>query len=169
MLSGQYGRKRNEWCEEGAQQTKFCLLFCSGALYIPDKDSICACKKSGLIVLRCVRFFLLPFSHLCYTRDPFLHLAIAHPYSRQVPLLVREPDGALVPEDDADGFGRVVLYQDGSMDADLPTQQLSELFNVNHFIVSQVTRHGACGTRQAYEHNAKFAPILKMGLLSFVQ
>jgi TAG lipase/steryl ester hydrolase/phospholipase A2/LPA acyltransferase len=52
--------------------------------------------------------------------------------------LVREPDGALVPEDDADGFGRVVLYQDGSMDADLPTQQLSELFNVNHFIVSQV-------------------------------
>jgi len=85
---------------------------------------------------------------------PF-HPPPQHPYSHQVPLLVREPDGALVPEDDADGFGRVVLYQDGSMDADLPTQQLSELFNVNHFIVSQVMRH--C----TYERNAKFAPMRK--------
>lgn len=29
-------------------------------------------------------------------------------------------------------------YTDGSIESDLPMQQLSELFNVNHFIVSQV-------------------------------
>ena len=31
-------------------------------------------------------------------------------------------------------------YTDGSIESDLPMQQLSELFNVNHFIVSQVHR-----------------------------
>ena len=31
-------------------------------------------------------------------------------------------------------------YTDGSIESDLPMQQLSELFNVNHFIVSQVSR-----------------------------
>jgi predicted acylesterase/phospholipase RssA len=30
---------------------------------------------------------------------------------------------------------------DGSVDNDLPMAKLSELFNVNHFIVSQVNRH----------------------------
>lgn len=29
-------------------------------------------------------------------------------------------------------------FSDGSVESDLPMQQLSELFNVNHFIVSQV-------------------------------
>ena len=33
------------------------------------------------------------------------------------------------------------VYSDGSFDADLPMQQLSELFNVNHFIVSQANIH----------------------------
>ena len=32
---------------------------------------------------------------------------------------------------------------DGSVDADLPMQQISELFNVNHFIVSQVNPHSS--------------------------
>lgn len=36
-----------------------------------------------------------------------------------------------------------VLYSDGSVENDLPMQQLSELFNVNHFIVSQVNPHSA--------------------------
>lgn len=31
-------------------------------------------------------------------------------------------------------------YTDGSIESDLPMQQLSELFNVNHFIVSQVIK-----------------------------
>eukprot|EP00981_Chlorochromonas_danica_P005504 scaffold1116_cov180-Ochromonas_danica.AAC.4 len=34
-------------------------------------------------------------------------------------------------------------YSDGSLENDLPMQQLSELFNVNHFIVSQVNPHSA--------------------------
>ncbi len=37
----------------------------------------------------------------------------------------------------------IVLYTDGSIESDLPMQQLSELFNVNHFIVSQVNAHSA--------------------------
>jgi hypothetical protein len=32
-------------------------------------------------------------------------------------------------------------FSDGSVESDLPMQQLSELFNVNHFIVSQVNPH----------------------------
>lgn len=31
-----------------------------------------------------------------------------------------------------------VKWEDGSVQADLPMQRLSELFNINHFIVSQV-------------------------------
>jgi TAG lipase/steryl ester hydrolase/phospholipase A2/LPA acyltransferase len=32
-------------------------------------------------------------------------------------------------------------WEDGSVQADLPMQRLSELFNINHFIVSQVNPH----------------------------
>jgi len=32
-------------------------------------------------------------------------------------------------------------YIDGSLEADLPMQQLSEMFNVNHFIISQINPH----------------------------
>lgn len=34
--------------------------------------------------------------------------------------------------------GSIDKFVDGSMEADLPMQQISELFNINHFIVSQV-------------------------------
>ena len=47
-------------------------------------------------------------------------------------------------------FGEIVPYhpqgqhwQDGSIVADLPTNRLSELFNINQFIVSQV-RNAVC-------------------------
>lgn len=47
-----------------------------------------------------------------------------------------------------DNEGRIVPYQpskmrwsDGSVESDLPMARLSELFNVNHFIVSQVNPH----------------------------
>jgi TAG lipase/steryl ester hydrolase/phospholipase A2/LPA acyltransferase len=33
-----------------------------------------------------------------------------------------------------------MAFQDGSMTADLPMQQLSEMFNINHFLISQVSR-----------------------------
>jgi len=36
--------------------------------------------------------------------------------------------------------GNVVKWEDGSMQADLPMNRLSELFNVNHMLVSQVRR-----------------------------
>jgi predicted acylesterase/phospholipase RssA len=32
----------------------------------------------------------------------------------------------------------ILQWEDGSVQADLPMQRLSELFNINHFIVSQV-------------------------------
>ena len=35
------------------------------------------------------------------------------------------------------------VYTDGSIENDLPMQQISELFNVNHFIVSQVNPHSS--------------------------
>lgn len=33
------------------------------------------------------------------------------------------------------------LWRDGSLESDLPMMQLKELFNVNHFIVSQANPH----------------------------
>jgi len=47
---------------------------------------------------------------------------------------------------DADGTERyesatTASFIDGSMEADLPMQQLSEMFNVNHFIISQANPH----------------------------
>ena len=45
---------------------------------------------------------------------------------------MKDPDGAVRPEDGG------TYHSDGSVECDLPMAQLSELFNVNHFIVSQV-------------------------------
>jgi TAG lipase/steryl ester hydrolase/phospholipase A2/LPA acyltransferase len=47
---------------------------------------------------------------------------------------------------DADGTERFesaagTHFKDGSMEADLPMQQLSEIFNVNHFVISQANPH----------------------------
>jgi predicted acylesterase/phospholipase RssA len=44
---------------------------------------------------------------------------------------------ALVDNEDIKA-SNLASYSDGSVENDLPMQQLSELFNVNHFIVSQV-------------------------------
>lgn len=52
------------------------------------------------------------------------------------PLMVKDADGTVRPESD-------MCYSDGSVEADLPMLQLTELFNVNHFIVSQVNPHAA--------------------------
>jgi TAG lipase/steryl ester hydrolase/phospholipase A2/LPA acyltransferase len=48
-------------------------------------------------------------------------------------LIVKDADGTEHYESTS-----AMAYQDGSMTADLPMQQLSEMFNVNHFLVSQV-------------------------------
>ena len=47
---------------------------------------------------------------------------------------------------EADGWeryesGGTQAFSDGSMEQDLPMQQLSEMFNVNHFIISQANPH----------------------------
>ena len=69
------------------------------------------------------------------------------------PLYVKETNGDFRPEhewsrsvyvDPKDDFSSSAnVYTDGSFDADLPMQQLSELFNVNHFIISQVNIHSS--------------------------
>jgi len=51
-------------------------------------------------------------------------------------LLVKDADGT-VRYECAEG----ARFRDGSMEQDLPMQQLSEMFNVNHFIISQANPH----------------------------
>lgn len=70
-----------------------------------------------------------------------------------VPLIVKEPNGqfrpenewtrqALIDQEEAKA-AKLASYSDGSLENDLPMQQLSELFNVNHFVVSQANPHSA--------------------------
>ena len=63
------------------------------------------------------------------------------------------------------------LYSDGSVDADLPMQQISELFNVNHFIVSQVNPHSSFLSSLAVRATAYSPPLfgILVGYLRFVK
>ena len=51
-------------------------------------------------------------------------------------LMVKDADGTVRYES-----AERAAFSDGSMEQDLPMQQLSEMFNVNHFIVSQANPH----------------------------
>jgi predicted acylesterase/phospholipase RssA len=51
-------------------------------------------------------------------------------------LLVKDADGTVRYES-----AERAAFSDGSMEQDLPMQQLSEMFNVNHFIISQANPH----------------------------
>jgi len=53
-------------------------------------------------------------------------------------LMVKDADGSERFESTEHAFSS---YSDGSMEADLPMTQLSEMFNVNHFIISQANPH----------------------------
>lgn len=53
-------------------------------------------------------------------------------------LMVKDADGSERFESADNTFSH---YSDGSMEADLPMTQLSEMFNVNHFIISQANPH----------------------------
>ncbi|OWZ24037.1 Patatin-like phosphoLipase [Phytophthora megakarya] len=55
---------------------------------------------------------------------------------RPVELLAKDENGNIVPY-----FREGLKWSDGSVECDLPMERLSELFNVNHFIVSQVNIH----------------------------
>jgi len=50
-------------------------------------------------------------------------------------LIVKDGDGTERYESTS-----AMAFQDGSMTADLPMQQLSEMFNINHFLISQVSQ-----------------------------
>jgi len=90
-------------------------------------------------------------------------------------LYVREPNGNYRQENEWTRSGpgedksAATLgggYSDGSIENDLPMQQLSELFNVNHFVVSQVNPHSALLSAlslKVYSHSAwATSPILRM-------
>jgi len=51
-------------------------------------------------------------------------------------LMVKDADGTIRYES-----AERASFSDGSMEQDLPMQQLSEMFNVNHFIISQANPH----------------------------
>ena len=53
-----------------------------------------------------------------------------------VELMSKDRAGRIVPY-----YSGSVKWSDGSITADLPMRRLAELFNVNHFIVSQVNPH----------------------------
>lgn len=68
---------------------------------------------------------------------------------------------------DADGTERYecgmgVKFSDGSMEQDLPMQQLSEMFNVNHFVISQANPHAVMFASYNQENNIWSNPIYGM-------
>lgn len=99
--------------------------------------------------------------HVCVWSAAVASCAIPGMFD-SVDLMVKEPNGDFRPEnewsrelncdatpssitpDSRSGSSKSAppssaSYTDGSVEADLPMQQLSELFNVNHFIISQVS------------------------------
>jgi predicted acylesterase/phospholipase RssA len=68
---------------------------------------------------------------------------------------------------DADGTERYesaegAKFSDGSMEQDLPMAQLSEMFNVNHFIISQANPHAVMFASYNQERSVWHNPILGM-------
>jgi TAG lipase/steryl ester hydrolase/phospholipase A2/LPA acyltransferase len=53
-----------------------------------------------------------------------------------VELMAKDMHGNVVPY-----YHETLKWADGSVESDLPMQRLSELFNINHFVVSQVNPH----------------------------
>eukprot|EP01038_Epipyxis_sp_PR26KG_P015029 gene15029-20222_t len=85
-----------------------------------------------------------------------------------VSLIVKEPNGRFRPENEwtrqsgTEGdrnTQKIPTYSDGSLENDLPMQQLSELFNVNHFIVSQANPHSAILSSMAIRANVWSNPL----------
>lgn len=63
--------------------------------------------------------------------------------------------------------GAPVKWEDGSVQADLPMQRLSELFNINHFIVSQCNPHvvpfvSSASSSHSLQQSFLAAPISKL-------
>jgi TAG lipase/steryl ester hydrolase/phospholipase A2/LPA acyltransferase len=81
-------------------------------------------------------------------------------------LLVREADGTERFESSTS-----VRFLDGSMEADLPMQQLSEMFNINHFIISQVNPHAVMFSDLGLTNSIWTSRYIKFagGILTFVK
>jgi TAG lipase / steryl ester hydrolase / phospholipase A2 / LPA acyltransferase len=81
-------------------------------------------------------------------------------------LLVKESDGSIRPE-----YSAAQKYVDGSMEADLPMQQISELFNINHFLVSQVNPHASVLSTMALSKSVWNHPLYSflVGLVGFLK
>jgi len=81
-------------------------------------------------------------------------------------LLVKDPDGKERLEEASS-----MRFQDGSMEADLPMEQLSEMFNINHFIISQTNPHAYLFSSFSLSDSVWTNPILGLanGLLFFVK
>jgi TAG lipase / steryl ester hydrolase / phospholipase A2 / LPA acyltransferase len=81
-------------------------------------------------------------------------------------LVVKEADGYERYESNgggsvgADGVAtRSTKFSDGSMEQDLPMQQLSEMFNVNHFIISQANPHAVLFASYSHKSNVWTNPL----------
>mmetsp|Transcript_63041 Transcript_63041/g.73749 ORF Transcript_63041/g.73749 Transcript_63041/m.73749 type:complete len:928 (+) Transcript_63041:948-3731(+) len=88
-------------------------------------------------------------------------------------LLVRDSDGTQRTESGYSSRNNQ-SFQDGSMEADLPMQQLSEMFNINHFIISQANPHAVLFAGNSWSgggHTIWNHPIIGAcdGLLKFVK
>lgn len=77
---------------------------------------------------------------------------------------------------DVDGTTRYesaerAAFSDGSMEQDLPMQQLSEMFNVNHFIVSQANPHAVVLASYNHGRNVWSNPVFGIvnAILSFLK
>jgi TAG lipase/steryl ester hydrolase/phospholipase A2/LPA acyltransferase len=83
-------------------------------------------------------------------------------------LMVKDADGTERYESQS---GMTMQFQDGSMEMDLPMQQLSEMFNINHFIVSQANPHAVMFASFGLHRSVWANPIVGYvnGMLLFIK
>jgi TAG lipase/steryl ester hydrolase/phospholipase A2/LPA acyltransferase len=83
-----------------------------------------------------------------------------------VELRARSIDGKEIPY-----FPQGQKWSDGSVENDLPMQRLSELFNVNHFVVSQVNPHALflAGTSLSNDGLSRLIQFLKSQLKGYIK
>jgi TAG lipase / steryl ester hydrolase / phospholipase A2 / LPA acyltransferase len=74
-------------------------------------------------------------------------------------LVVKEADGH---ERYESGGGMKSAFSDGSMEQDLPMQQLSEMFNINHFLVRYETENVECQQPPGDDDRARLSQFLRI-------
>lgn len=118
--------------------------------------------------------------HVCIWSAAVASCAIPGVFD-SISLVCKEPSGDFYPENE---WGRknqsnskaaddhvLQSYSDGSIERDLPMQQISELFNVNHFIVSQVNPHSALLSNLSFDGGNDLSPIFSflVGYLRYLK